>query len=183
MIRAAQRAFGCHDPAGDSHSRRPQIKRRHLAVTPCPLPVNNSSPSLSPERDPWMAARRPPAPVRPSRRCQRAESKLGSATAGHFRPPRCRWNAERKPGAAGRGHFRSPATARARGPRLAPRAEPFHALPSSPDLGATLRRARSGLSIPIHGVGLGAVLPLLVPATEARGKSGSVAVIQGVSSE
>jgi large subunit ribosomal protein L34 len=52
VIPAAHSAFGCHDPAGDSQSRRPQIGRRHMAVTPYPLPVNSSSPSLSPRRRP-----------------------------------------------------------------------------------------------------------------------------------
>jgi large subunit ribosomal protein L34 len=89
VIPAAHSAFGCHDPAGDSQPRRPQIKRRHMAVTPCPLPVNSSSPSLSPRRRPSDGGP-PPACCR-----------------WPLSPPGCRRNAERKLGSAGAGHFRS----------------------------------------------------------------------------
>jgi hypothetical protein len=89
MIRAAHSAFGCHDPAGDSQSRRPQIEQRHMAVAPCPLPVNSSSPSLSPTARP-SAGGLPPASARrrvaavalpPERR---AEAGVLAAT-GHVR--------------------------------------------------------------------------------------------------
>ena len=89
MIRAAHSAFGRHGPAGDSQSRRPQIERRHMAVAPCPLPVNSSSPSLSPTTRPRLAARRPPAP-RPPCCCRGAATRASSrgwipATTGHVR--------------------------------------------------------------------------------------------------
>jgi hypothetical protein len=89
MIRAAHSAFGCHDPAGDSQSRRPQIERRHVAVAPCPLPVNSSSPSLSPTTRPQRAARHPPA-SRPPCCCRGTVARASSrswvpATTGHVR--------------------------------------------------------------------------------------------------
>jgi hypothetical protein len=125
MIRAAHSAFGCHDPAGDSQPRRPQIEQRHMAVAPCPLPVNSSSPSLSPTARP-SAGGPPPASARPPCCCRGAaarsiEPKLGfppppgtfaaslplerRAEAGsgggdHFRRPPCRPSSARTPSSA-----------------------------------------------------------------------------------
>jgi large subunit ribosomal protein L34 len=88
--------------------------------------------------DPRMAARRPPAPVRPSHCRQRAEPSQVPGTVGHFRPPRCRRTQ------SGSWAPRAPATsvrlaaARGRPFRRAPRAAPFHCLPlpTWPELGA-----------------------------------------------
>jgi hypothetical protein len=76
-----------------------------MAVAPCPLPVNNSSPSLSPRRRPSDGGPPPPAPRRPLARpppapADRPSGRLAAATgpsrsrvpgtAGHLCPPGCR---------------------------------------------------------------------------------------------
>lgn len=134
MIRAAHSAFGCHDPAGDSQPRRPQIEQRHMAVAPCPLPVNSSSPSLSPTARP-SAGGPPPASARPPCCCRGAAARSIEPKLG-FPPPPGTFAAslplERRAeaGSGGGGRFRrppcrpssvlTPSSARTPGPRAVP---------------------------------------------------------------
>jgi hypothetical protein len=137
MIRAAHCAFGCHDPAGDSQLRRPQIERCHMAVAPCPLPVNSSSPPLSPTTRPSAGGPPPAAPVRPCC-CRVAAARASSrswvpATTWHVRRVAAArtqsgsWLRERRPLPSCLPAARARYLRRARHARRAPWAVPLHA--------------------------------------------------------